>query len=406
MYKISAEGKYSMRKHVLFIVENQWIPNDKRVWSEARLLNSIGYKVSIISPKDKHARKAFENIDGIDIIRHPTINLGNGIIGFILEYGNALIWEIIISFIIYCRDRFDIIHAANPPDDLFVIGLLYKIVGVKFIYDHHDLSPELYLAKYRNKKNIIYNILLIMEELSCKIADVIIATNTSYKNIEIERDKVNAEKIFIVRYGPNLEIMKRKEEIELIRAIYKTVLCYLGSINIQDGVDISLNVLANLVHKYGITDTCLLIIGDGDYLEEIKKIANKLKVEEYVIFTGFVRQANELNRLLSTADIFVDTAPYSFLNDNSTFMKIMEYLIYERPIVSFALKESMFSIGEAGVFVTPNDTDEMARVIVGLIRDESMRRRFALNAKKRANELKWEEVSGPLVEAYQWLNDK
>ena len=395
-----------MRKHVLFIVENQWIPNDKRVWSEARLLNSIGYKVSIISPKDKHARKAFENIDGIDIIRHPTINLGNGIIGFILEYGNALIWEIIISFIIYCRDRFDIIHAANPPDDLFVIGLLYKIVGVKFIYDHHDLSPELYLAKYRNKKNIIYNILLIMEELSCKIADVIIATNTSYKNIEIERDKVNAEKIFIVRYGPNLEIMKRKEEIELIRAIYKTVLCYLGSINIQDGVDISLNVLANLVHKYGITDTCLLIIGDGDYLEEIKKIANKLKVEEYVIFTGFVRQANELNRLLSTADIFVDTAPYSFLNDNSTFMKIMEYLIYERPIVSFALKESMFSIGEAGVFVTPNDTDEMARVIVGLIRDESMRRRFALNAKKRANELKWEEVSGPLVEAYQWLNDK
>ncbi len=400
-------------------------PLDIRVKQESDLLSSNGHSVIFIAIKDTNQR-FHEIVEGTEIYRLPKIQLFKtgkqsqkndtsrffklfvslkAVIGYGFEYIYFTLACFLLSLYILIFKKFDVIHTHNPPDTLFLIALFHKLLFRKyFIYDHHDLSPDLYLEKYNNGANLVYKILLYLEYFSCKFADIVIATNESYKNIEIERCRVNPTDIFIVRNGPDLTKMKIVRPHAQIRLKSNNILCYLGAINNQDGVQYLLDIVSKLVSVYKCKDILLLIIGDGDYLFKIKELAKDLAIEDYIFFTGIVKDRNKINMYLSTADIFVDAAPNSFLNNNSTFIKHMEYMVFQKPVVSFALKESMFSLKDAGIFVTPNDADEFAKVIISLISDDEKCAKLGENASQRVKELSWENVSKPLLEAYNKLD--
>lgn len=408
--------------NVLMITESNF-PVDTRVSQEAFTLAKHGHKISVIALRNE-GQLFCETIDNVKVYRIPKIQLfkgskhyrfsssvrigkyfvlAKGIIGYGFEFMYFTLASFVLTLFAVAKDRIKVIHAHNPPDTLVFVALPLRPYGVRFVFDHHDLSPDLFLEKYGQQGSLVYRLLLLLEKLSCNTADMIITTNESYKSIEMKRCGATAEKICVVRNGPDLNKIKAAEPIKSIREKGKTILCYLGTINVQDGVQYLLDVFAKLVHKHKRRDILLLIIGDGDYLGEIRNKSGKLDIEEYVIFTGWVLDKNEVNRYLSTADIFVDAAPYSFLNDNSTFIKHMEYMIFKKPVVSFALKESMYTLGNAGVFITPNDLDKMAQTIIELIGDEPRRRLLGESAKLRVAELSWDRVSAPLVEGYAML---
>lgn len=399
-------------------------PNDIRIKQEADLLISKGHNVSVVAIKDLE-QSYFETVEGVNVYRVPKIELFKvgkhvksskmsfysrlltvlkAIIGYGFEYAYFTIACFLLSINIIPSKKIDVIHTHNPPDTLFVVALFYKILfRKKFVYDHHDLSPDLFIEKYSNKNQIVYRLLRLFEKWSCKSADIIIATNESYKQIEVERCGAKKQNIYVVRNGPDLSEMKISEPIQGIRSKAKTILCYIGAINIQDGVDYLLDVLSKIVFQFNYKDICLLIIGDGDYLFRIKEIAKELVLDQYIAFTGDISDRNQICRYLSTADIFVDAAPFSFLNDNSTFIKHMEYMVFQKPVVSFALKESMFSLKDAGVFVKPNDTEKMAKAILELISDDDRKNKLGINAKERVKDLSWDKVSAPLIQAYENL---
>lgn len=408
--------------NILMLTESNF-RMDSRVRQEAYKLKEHGHRVSVIAIKGID-QTFHEIINGISVYRIPKIEvfkygkqadlknssffnrvsiLPKAIIGYGFEYFYFTAACFFLSFLVLFRDKFDVIHTHNPPDTLFLIAGFYKIFGKKFVYDHHDLSPELFLEKYGSRGAFTYKLLLLLEKISCHAANLVIATNESYKKVEIERCDVMPEKIYVVRNGPDLSEMEIGEPVNAVRSKAKTILCYIGAINVQDGVDYLLDVLSKIVFQYNYKDICLLIIGDGDYFYRIKELAEEMGLNEHIIFTGHVSDRNKICRYLSTADIFVDAAPFSFLNDNSTFIKHMEYMVFQKPVVSFALKESMFSLKDAGVFVTPNDTKEMARIILEIAGDENRRKELGINAKERVKDLSWDKVSAPLIQAYETL---
>ena len=411
--------------NILMLTESHF-PADVRIRQEAYKLMEHGHRVSVIAIKNKE-EPHFETIKGVKIYRVPKIELFKkgkqaksenasllnrisllimATLGYGFEFFYFTAACFFLSLFVLFKDRFHVIHTHNPPDTLFSVALLYKMIGKKFVYDHHDLSPDLFTEKYGSRGRFIYNILRLLERSSCQTADLIIATNESYKRIEVERCHVKPEKIYVVRNGPDFNEMKIVEPIGTIKAKAKTIICYLGAINTQDGVDNLIFMLAEIVSQHNYKDVCFMILGDGDYLYEIKRLAEEQKISEYVFFTGYVSDRNELNRYMSTADIFVDAAPASFLNDNSTFIKHMEYMVYEKPVVSFALKESMYSLKDAGVFVRPNDIKKMAKVVVELVKDETRRKELGSKGKERVKDLCWDKVSIPLIQAYETLRNK
>lgn len=408
---------------ILMLTESTY-PNDPRVKQEAELLTLNGHIVSVICIKEKR-QIYYEKIHKVKVYRVPKIEIfkvgkqiktgkyslvqnfktiTKAVCGYGFEYVYFTLACFIITGVLMFLEKPKVIHSHNPPDTLFTVGLFYKLFFKrKYVYDHHDLSPDLFLEKYSENKNIIFKVLLLLEKYSCKSADFVIATNDSYKNIEIERNGISQKKIYIVRNGPDLEIVKVAESINFLKQKNKTILCYLGSINIQDGVQYLLYVLHKIVNKYNIHNILLLIVGDGDYLIKIRMLTRELKLEKYIIFAGYLTDRNELNRYLSTADIFVDAAPKTFLNDNSTFIKLMEYMAFGKPVVSFALKESINSLKNAGLFVSPNDINEMATKIIELANNEKKMEKLGKNAFHRVKEISWEKVSKPLLELYQLL---
>lgn len=140
-----------MKKKVLIIVENLPVPFDSRVWKEACALHQNGYDVSVISPRGKGYRRGHEILDGVHIYRHPMPREGNSPLGYLWEYGWALFWECLYSWWIFLTRGFHVIQGCNPPDNIFMVALPFKLFGVKYIFDHHDANPELYHSKYERE---------------------------------------------------------------------------------------------------------------------------------------------------------------------------------------------------------------------------------------------------------------
>jgi len=407
---------------ILMLVENPF-PEDTRVRNEAVLLAGAGYTVSVIALggrtvpfRDEFEKVAIYRLPQLTFFQKSastkTTPLGRAaskiktILGYCLEYAYFTTGCFALSLYISLRTGFDVIHAHNPPDTLFIVGFFFKIFGKKFVFDHHDLSPELYRSRYPKKSSLVNQALLFMERLSYRSADIVIATNNTYKNIAVSRGRKSADSVFVVRNGPDLTNMRLVAPDPELKNIKKTILGYVGDINPQDGLDYLLRAIRHLVHDLDRTDFYCVIIGSGDALEELIAMASDMKLSEFVWFTGYISH-EELLRLLSTADICLDPDPSSPLNDSSTWIKIMEYMALAKPIVTFDLKETRYSAEKAALYVEPNDELEFAKTIIRLMDDPGLRKELGDTGRQRVlTELCWSKVSQPLLEAYVKLLGK
>lgn len=256
------------KKHILFIVENNSAPNDIRVWAEASAAKEFGYDVSVISPKSARAKASYENIEGIDIYRHFKPFEASGKFAFIIEYANALFWELLLSLRIFLKKPFQIIHSANPPDHVFIIALLYKVFGTKFIFDHHDICPENYLAKFC-RKDLLYKILLVMEKLTFKVADIVISTNQSYKKVAIDRGGKLPEEVFVVRNGPQLSKVMFMQPNPKLKEGFDYLVAYVGVIGKEEGIDVLLRIVDYIVNTKNIQNIRFIIMGKGPNLSKM-----------------------------------------------------------------------------------------------------------------------------------------
>src|SRR5438309_4504964 len=404
---------------ILMMVEN-YFPQDTRVKNEADLLTNAGYHVSIIALREKgQPRRKIVNGSEVYRVPHlelfkktPPANLSRGALfllklraslGYLTEDCYFTVACLLIASYVFVTRGFDVIHAHNPPDTLFVVAAPFKLLGKKFVFDHHDLCPELYRSRYRTGEGFFTRLLRVFEWCSLKLADITIATNESYKQVQMERAKRDPRTIFIVRNGPDKLRMSPVQPSPRLKAMNKCILCYVGSLNPQDGVDYLLRSLRYLSHDLKRSDFHCVIMGTGDSLQDLRDLAGRLRLNGFVELTGFVPD-EDLQSNLAAADICVDPDPSSPLNDVSTWIKIMEYMAYAKPIVSFDLKETRFSAGEAALYVKPNGEAEFAETIADLMEQPDLREKMGSYGRRRVEkELQWTKVGQNLVTAYETL---
>lgn len=387
-------------KSVLILVENLSVPFDRRVWLEARTLKESGCSVSIICPRFRNER-SFEALEGVNIYRYSRPLPTKGFLSYVFEFSYCLIMTFILSVWVFFRHGFDVIHACNPPDTFFIIGLFYKIFGRKFFFDQHDLCPEVYLAKYgEEKRGLAYRMLLLLEYLTYKTADRVIVTNNSYRDVAISRGRLDPDKVFVVRSGPDLNKFRKVLPDEGLKRGRKFLVSYLGIMAAQDGVDYLLMAIDVIVNKYKREDIAFMLIGSGDSMEDLKGLRDELGLDGAVVFTGMMH-GEKLLQYLSTSDVCVAPDPKNSMNDKSTMNKILEYMALERPIVSFDLKESRYSAGEAALYARPNDVREFADRILELIDDPARREKMGKIGYERLKAgLSWEHNRKSLLDAY------
>jgi glycosyltransferase involved in cell wall biosynthesis len=404
---------------ILMWVEN-YFPQDTRVTNEARLLANAGYQVAVIALR-KRGQAGRETLNGVEVYRLPTLELFKktpsasinrinlafvklkSFLGYFVEYSYFTTACLIVSTYIFVRRGFDVMHAHNPPDTLFLVALPFKLLGKKFVFDQHDLCPELYRSRYRAAEGFYTRFLRMLEWCSLKLADITIATNESYKQIQIERANKNPRDIFVVRNGPNQMRMTPAAPSARLRRMKKSILCYVGSLNPQDGVDYLLRSLRHLLHALKRSDFHCVIMGTGDSLQDLRDLAGNLQLDRCVELTGFVSD-EDLQANLAAADICVDPDPSSPLNDVSTWIKVMEYMASAKPIVAFDLKETRFSARDAAVYVEPNKEAEFAKAIVQLMEQPELRKEMGTYGRRRVeDELQWNTVGKNLLTAYETL---
>jgi len=379
-------------------VENLPSPFDRRVWQEASTLRDAGYLVSIICPTGKGYEKKYEQLDGIDIWRYKLPAEAEGALGYLIEYSAALFWTFVLSIRIFFSRGFDVIHACNPPDLFFLIGGFFRLLGKKFIFDHHDANPELYEAKF-GRRDFLWKVMCWVERMTFRTADVSIATNNSYRRIAIERGGMAPERVFVVRSGPSLERLKQVPPVDSLKCGKRYLVGYVGVMGKQEGIDLLLQSVQYLV-KRGRKDIHFGLVGGGTSLEEMKQLAVDLGVADYVTFTGRVPDA-DLLAMLNTADVCVNPDVANEMNDISTMNKIMEYMSLGKPIVQFDLTEGRFSAQEASVYARRNDPVHFAVKIMDLLDDPEKRRAMGEFGRRRVqNELEWRYEAPKLLAAY------
>ena len=389
-------------KRVLILVENLPSPFDRRVWQEATTLRDAGYIVSIICPTGRGYEKRFEAIDGIHIWRYRLPVEANGAAGYAVEYSIALFWSLVLSVRVAMTRGVDIVHACNPPDLLFLIGGLFKLFGKKFVFDHHDINPELYEAKF-GRRDFFYRLLLALERWTFRAADVSIATNESYKRIATGRGGMDPGRVFVVRSGPSLERLRVLPPEPALKRGRRYLAGYVGVMGRQEGIDYLLKAVKHIVHGLGRRDIHFGLVGGGTSLEEMKALARELGVDDYVTFTGRVPDA-ELLAMLNTADVCVNPDIANEMNDRSTMNKIMEYMALGKPIVQFDLTEGRYSAQEASVYAAKNDPIDFGNKIVELLGDPARRARMGEHGRRRIEDrLEWRHEAPRLLAAYRRL---
>jgi glycosyltransferase involved in cell wall biosynthesis len=390
------------RGSVLIIVENLPVPFDRRVWNEATTLVGAGYEVSVICPTGKGAQARYEILDGIHIYRHPLPE-GRAALGYLIEYGCALIWEFILAWRVRRARGFDVIHACNPPDLIFLVGGFFKLFfGTKFVFDHHDLNPELFEAKF-GRTGLWYRGLLAFERLTFRVADISIATNESYRAIAVQRGRMHPDRVFVVRSGPNLERLRISPPNPSLKKGRRYLVGYVGVMGSQEGIPYLLEAARRIVHDLGRRDVHFGLIGAGPELERLQKLASHLQIDEYVTFAGRVPD-HELLEMLNTADVCVNPDEYNAMNDKSTMNKIMEYMALGKPIVQFDLAEGRFSAQQASLYARRNDATDLAERILDLLADEGKRRLMGQIGRQRViDHLAWRHEAPKLLQAYEAL---
>jgi glycosyltransferase involved in cell wall biosynthesis len=394
-----------MKKKILIIVENLPVPFDTRVWKEACALEEAGYEVAVLSPRGKGYTKRHEILNGVHIYRHPMPAEGATAIGYIWEYGCALFWEFIFAWWIFVSRGFQVIQGCNPPDDIVLVALPFRIFGVKYIFDHHDANPELYLSKYE-RKDLFYRAQLWLESLTYRFADVVIATNESYRELAIDRGHRSPADVFVVRNGPDLEKFKLVPKEPALKCGKQFLVGYVGTMSIQEGLDILIEVASDIKER-GRSDVHFTCVGGGPGLPGLRQMVKDRELEDIVTFTGRVPDF-ELLTILSTSDVCVNPDKPCKMNDISTMIKITEYMALGKPIVQFDLKEGRFSAGEASLYSENHDgAKDFANKILWLLENPTERQRMGAIGRKRVEEkLAWRYSIGGLLAAYERAFEK
>ena len=389
-----------MKRKILIIVENLPVPFDGRVWKEACSLRKGGYEVTVLCPRGKGYTQSHEIIDGIHIYRHPMPKEGNSLLGYLYEYSCALFWEFLYTWKIYSRHGFHVIQGCNPPDNIFLIALPFKLFGVKYIFDHHDANPELYLSKY-GKKGVFYKAQVWLEKLTFRFSDVAISTNSSYKDIAVSRGGLAPEDVFVVRNGPDLETFRSAPPKVELKYGKRYLIGYVGTMSIQEGLDILVDVV-EYVKNLGRCDIHFTCVGGGPGLAWLKKLVQDKGLGDMINFTGRVPD-HELLEILSTSDVCVNPDKPCEMNHISTMIKIMEYMALSKPIVQFNLKEGRFSAGEASLYSDNHNqvADFAAKILWLLDHPEERERMGELGRRRVAKELAWEYSVMNLLSAYE-----
>ncbi|MFC3449797.1 glycosyltransferase family 4 protein [Amycolatopsis speibonae] len=382
----------------LILVENLSVPFDRRVWQECQTLRDAGWEVHVICPQGtKRDTEAEVTIDGVHILRYPLKAATGGPAGYVQEYGSALWHTLRLARKV---GRVDVVHACNPPDMLFLVALYLKRQGAKFIFDQHDLCPELYLSRFNRGEDLLYRAVRALERRTYKTADVVIATNESYKDVAVKRGGKSPDDVFVVRSAPVVERFHQVPAEPELKKGKPYLLAYLGVMGPQDGVDYALRALASLRDEVGRTDWQAVFIGSGDAFDAMVALSKELKLDDQVEFTGRISD-EDLLRYLSTADVCLSPDPLNPLNDVSTMNKIMEYMAMSRPIVSFELREARVSAGEAALYAPANDEPEFAKLIAHLLDSPEERAKMGeLGRARVAGPLSWENSQKALLTAY------
>ena len=391
------------RSRVLILVENLPSPFDRRVWQEATTLVANGYQVTIICPTGPGCEAYEETISGIRILRYDLPIEASGAVGYLREYSAALWHTLRLAWREHRRAGFDIVHACNPPDLLFLIAVFFKwYAGARFIFDHHDINPELYEAKF-HRRDFFYRLLLWFEHWTFRSADISIATNESYRQIALSRGGMPGDRVFVVRSGPSLERMRLQPPRPELRCGRRYLVGYVGVMGTQEGIDLLLRAVHHIVYNRGRSDVHFGLVGGGSSLAAMQALARELGVAEYVRFTGRAPDEQML-AMLNTADVCVNPDVANEMNDKSTMNKIMEYMALGKPIVQFDLTEGRFSAQQASLYARQNDPLDLGDKLLELLDDPQLREQMgAIGRRRVVDDLQWSHEAPKLLAAYHAL---
>jgi glycosyltransferase involved in cell wall biosynthesis len=392
-----------MKRRVLIIVQNLPVPFDRRVWLECQALVSAGYQVAVVCPKGR-GDPSYEVVDNVRLYKYRPYAPGGSKFSFIAEYAYSFLATAWLALKARRKGRFAVMQACNPPDIFWPIAMFFRAVdGTKFVFDHHDLCPELYESRFPDGSRLPYRGLRALERRTHRTADHVISTNDSYRKIAVARSGKAPKDVTVVRTGPDPERLKRGPADPELRRGRRFLAAYIGVMGPQDGVDIVVRAAEVVVHKLGRSDIAFTLIGSGDCFDELVALRDELGLAGHVEFTG--RAPDELvGRILSTADVGLSPDPKNSLNDLSTMNKTMEYMSFELPVVAFDLRETRTSAGDAAVYVKPNEVYDYAEAIVGLMDDESGRRLLGQFGRARVEqELAWKHQERHYLGVYQGL---
>lgn len=394
-----------LKRRILIIVENLPVPFDTRVWKEARALCQHGYDVTVLCPQGKGFKSVHEVLEGVHIYRHPMPPEGNTPAGYVWEYGCALFWEFLFTWWIFFARGFDVIQGCNPPDDIFLVALPFRIFGVRYLFDHHDANPELYLSKY-GRRDLFFKIQSWLERLTYACSSVVMATNESYKALAVSRGGMDERDVFVVRNGPDLATFGPVPYKSALKYGKTYLVGYVGTMSIQEGLDILIDVAENIKSR-GRSDVHFTCVGGGPGLPALRRMVADRKLEDIFNFTGRVPDG-ELLEVLSASDVCVNPDKPCEMNNISTMIKIAEYMALSKPIVQFDLKEGRFTAGDASLYSQGDDlVSDFADKLLWLLDHPEERQRMGQSGRRRVEQrLAWEHSVSNLISAYERVFQK
>jgi glycosyltransferase involved in cell wall biosynthesis len=394
------------RGSVLHLSENLTLPFDRRVWMELNALRDAGYQVSAICPTGESHTARYEVLDGIHIWRYPAPPPTHGRLSYVWEFLYCWVRTAWLALVVRARRGFDVIHAANPPDTFWAIALPFKLLGVRYVFDHHDLCPELYVSRFgtRHQNDLPHRLLRVLEWAQFRTANLVISTNDSYRQVALARGRCRPDHVFVVRSGPSRHRFATIRAADpALRRGRRQLVAYLGVMAPQDGVDHLLRAAHHLVYERGRDDVAFTLMGAGDSFDELRALSRELGLEDHVHFTGRIPDA-DVEAVLGTADVCVSPDPLNPLNDVSTMNKVLEYMACGRAVVCYDLREHRCSAGDGALYARPNDIRDLAARIAELLDDPDRRR--AMGERNRARFLErmsWEHSASELLRAYEVL---
>jgi glycosyltransferase involved in cell wall biosynthesis len=397
--------RHSRRHRILIIVENCSVPRDRRVWKECLSLVEAGFEVSVIAPRETGQRRR-EVVDGIDLHRYRPTRERRAKLGFLVEFANAWLWTAALSAYVFVREGFAAVQTCNPPDIFFPVALPYKALGCPIVFDQHDLSPELYVARYGKSDGLIFRGLLIMERMTYQVADQVIAVSEPWAQTAMARGRKPAEAVTIVSNGPRLADSVPREQRADLRQGKAHLCCWVGAMGaVDDGVDLAVRAIGHLVLDLGRVDCHFAFLGDGEAFEEVTRLTRDLALSEWVTFTGWA-DPPVVQEYLSAADIGLQPDPRNPRTDTAIAVKTLEYMAFRLPVVAFDLDQTRRTVGAAGVYAEPNDPRSFARAIDELLADPARREAMGEAGRRLIEEgLSWDHQASKYVDVLRRLLD-